>query len=351
MQRPQKRLGRGLDALLSPGSGTRIPQSGRAASPHAPTHHTSARPDEAPPAVPGGGRRQASAPLPGSDVPEIAAPETSGLAQAGSVMASLLPIDSLQPNPHQPRKSIDDAGIETLATSIRRSGILQPITVRTRGDGYEIIAGERRWRAARSIGMSRVPVIIRDAAEEQMLELALVENIQREDLNPMDRAEAYREFCSRFGLRPDDVAERVGEDRSTVANYLRLLELPESVRSLVAGGSLSMGHARCLVGMPGASRQAQLAQAAVANQLSVRALEEIVRREKGKPAMDIASAAPSRAPRATHVRNLEEAFEQALQTKVSIQEGKRKGTGRIVIEYFSLTDFDRIAERLGVHME
>lgn len=266
-------------------------------------------------------------------------------------MAMMLPVASLKPNPHQPRQTMDDRSVESLANSIRQSGILQPIAVRLRDGEYQIIAGERRWRAARSIGMSTVPVIVRDASDEQMLELALVENIQREDLNPIDRARAYQDFCSRFGLKPDDVAQRVGEDRSTVTNYLRLLDLPEAVRSMVAGRTLSMGHARCLLGIEDALRQARLAEAALQNQLSVRALEDIVRREKTKPTADITAGAPMRAPRAAHLREMERAFEQAVRTKVSIQEGKKKGTGRIVIEYYSLDDFDRIAEQLGVRVE
>jgi ParB family chromosome partitioning protein len=191
--------------------------------------------------------------------------------------------------------------------------------------------------------------VVRDSTDEEMLELALIENLEREDLNAIDRALAYREFCTQFGLKPDQVASRLGEDRTTVINYLRLLDLSPSVQGLVALGRLSMGHARCLLGITDEAQRLRLAQSAVENELSVRALEEVVRREKTRAGSGEAAAQNAKLPsRAAHLGNLEERFEQALGTKVTIREGKRKATGRIIIQYYSLDDFDRVAERLGV---
>jgi ParB family chromosome partitioning protein len=270
--------------------------------------------------------------------------------RGGSVQATMLPVDELRPNPFQPRNNVSEQDVVSLAESIERKGLLQPIAVRRRDDRYEIIAGERRWVAAKSLGISQVPAVVRDASDEEMLELALIENIQREDLNAIDRAMAYREFCSRFGLKPEEVAQRLGEDRTTVVNYLRLLDLPEGIRSMVADGRLSMGHARCLLGVADETQGLELAESVVQNELSVRALEEIVRREKTRQGGEAATP-ETRGLRSAHLRDLERQFEQAIKTKVTLHEGKRKGTGRIIIEYYTLDDFDRIASALGVTLE
>jgi len=263
----------------------------------------------------------------------------------------MVQIDSLEPNPFQPRSDADQSGIDSLADSIQRSGMLQPIAVRRHLGKLQIIAGERRWWAAKSLDMLEVPIIIRDATDEQMVELALIENIQREDLNAIDRAQAYRAFCARFGLKPDEVAERLGEDRSTVANYLRLLDLPGPIRDLVAAGEISMGHARCLLGVADEAKRWQLAESVVRNELSVRALEEIVRREKTRDREGDEPATKGKPARSPHLIDMQRKFEQAVRTKVTIREGRRKGSGRITIEYYSLDDFDRIAGALGVDIE
>jgi ParB family chromosome partitioning protein len=264
----------------------------------------------------------------------------------------VLSTDKLLPNPFQPRGTINTQDVLSLAESIRRNGILQPISVRPFGGRYQIIAGERRWQAARHIGLAEVPVIVRDSTDEEMLELALIENIEREDLNAIDRALAYREFCDQFKLKPEQVASRLGEDRTTVINYLRLLDLSKSIQSMVATSKISMGHARCLLGIADEARRMQVAESAVENQLSVRALEEVVRREKTRTEPDVPTVdSVTGVSRSAHLENLEERFEQSLGTKVTIREGKRKSTGRIVIQYFSLDDFDRVAERLGVASE
>jgi len=317
MSKGPRRLGRGLDSLVSD---LTIPDS------------VSAQPQRGPAAV----------------VSQPTAPHTQ---RTGSPGATTLPIETLDPNPYQPRHNIIAEDVLSLAKSIEQSGLLQPIAVRPAGARYQIIAGERRWAAAKSIGWTHVPVVVREANDEQMLELALIENIQREDLNAIDRAAAYRNFCERFSLKSEEVARRLGEDRTTVVNYLRLLELPSSIQDLVAGGQISMGHARCLLGVADADRKLELAESVVDNELSVRALEEIVRRERTRRGeSDVDKAADSVRPSA-HLADIQRRFEDAVRTKVVIREGRRKGSGRIVIEYYSLDDFDRIAQLLGVRPE
>jgi ParB family chromosome partitioning protein len=312
-------------------------------------------------------RSDADEPLPGALVAErpadAALPAKDVRDEAAAINAAMVAVDALTPNPFQPRDLINDDNIVSIATSIRRHGLLQPISARVVAGQYQIIAGERRWRAAKSIGMTHVPVIVRQAADQQMLELALIENLQREDLNAMDRGRAYRQFCTHFGLKPEEVADRLGEDRTTVVNYLRLLELAEPIRTMVAAGKLTMGHARCLLGVENETHRLRLAEAMVANELSVRAAEEIVRRgralQAGATVMALAeggallqSSGTRRGRlRSAHLRDLEQRFERAVKTKVTIHEGRKRGSGRITIEYFSLDDFDRIAGMLGVEGE
>lgn len=258
-------------------------------------------------------------------------------------------VDQLRPNPSQPRSEMPADNLKALADSISKTGVIQPIAVRPAGDNiYEIIAGERRWRAAQMAGLTELPAIIREASNEEMLEFALVENIFREDLNAIDRALAYRRYCDEFELTAELVAERLGEDRSTVANYLRLLDLPSEVKTWVAEGKVAMGHARCVLALPSASDRIKAARTAIQKDLSVRAVEKLVRDilASGSPAVrDEKAGKPAKRPL---IRNLEEAFVHALGTKVEINESRRKGKGKIVIHYGSLDDFDRISERLGV---
>jgi ParB family chromosome partitioning protein len=258
-----------------------------------------------------------------------------------------VPLDRISPNPFQPRRNFDDAGLKALADSIRQSGLLQPLLVRRRGDRFELIAGERRLRAARLAGTQSVPVIVREADDGQMLPLALVENLLRADLNPIERAEAYRRCCTEFRLAITDLAERIGEDRSTVSNFMRLLELPASVRSLVETGRLSAGHARCLLGIADASRQSELADRATNEDWSVRQLEEAAKREKAAP--DAGAKSPAPVPvRRPQIADLESRLSETVGVRVRIREGRRPNSGKLVIEYASLDDFDRILERLGV---
>ncbi len=342
MSKIAKRLGRGLDSLVSNLRPEPEPQT--------------------PPAV------NQPTPLPTAGQ-QVEAHQGSrpvvGTVSAG-VNTAMVDVSALSANPFQPRDIITDDDIASISDSIRRHGLLQPISARRAAVGrYEIIAGERRWRAARSIGMTHVPVIVRQASDEQMLELALIENLQREDLNAMDRARAYRQFCTHFGLKPEEVADRLGEDRSTVQNYLRLLELAEPIQAMVGAGKLTMGHARCLLGEANEVHRSRLAEAIVANELSVRAAEEIVRRGKAYlagGATGVALAAPPIGGpvvpgtqrgrlRSAHLQDLEQRFERAVKTKVTIHEGRKRGSGRITIEYYTLDDFDRIAEKLGVDVE
>ncbi len=262
----------------------------------------------------------------------------------------LIRCDSIRPNPFQPRSEIPDAGLEGLAGSIRKTGLVQPITVRQVGGQFQLIAGERRWRAAQRAGLNEIQAIVRTATDEDMLEIALIENIFREDLNAIDRAKAYRRYCEEFGLTAEQVAERIGEDRTTVVNYVRLLELPSSVQDMVRDGRLSMSHARALAGIDRPEEIERIAQFASANFFSVRAVEELVRKARA------GDTAPTKPPAAAaqkrpHVRDLEQQFVRALNTKVEIHESRKKGTGRIVIHYFSLDDFDRVAERLGIQWQ
>lgn len=263
------------------------------------------------------------------------------------VEALMVRPDALEPNPFQPRGTIGSEDVAGLADSLRRTGMLQPIIVRRAREGLEIVVGERRWRAARMAGVELVPVLVRQATDDQMLEMALVENIQRSDLNAIEKARGYRRLCDEFSLSVEEVGGRVGEDRTTVTNYLRLLELPRAVMGMVSQGDISMGHARCLLGIDGAERQLQLARSVATNRLSVRALEEVVRRAKADRAGG-ADAAARKREKSAHVTDLEGQFERALGLKVTIQEGRGKGRGRIIIEYNSLDDFDRAAAALGV---
>ncbi len=273
------------------------------------------------------------------------------LAGRQGLEAVLLRPQALEPNPFQPRKDMDAEGIASLAESLKQSGMLQPIVARRAGTRLEIIAGERRWRAAGQAGLDLVPVLIRPASDEQMVEMALVENLQRSDLNPIEKARAYRRLCDEFSLSPEEVGRRVGEDRSTVTNYLRLLDLPGEIAAMVSRGDISMGHARCLLAVDALDRQMQLARSVAKNELSVRALEEVVRRARTERAVAPDAPAGRGKEKSAHVADLEGQFQRALGLKVRIEERRGKGRGRIVIDYNNLDEFDRVAAALGVQWE
>ncbi|MBI3048884.1 MAG: ParB/RepB/Spo0J family partition protein [Acidobacteria bacterium] len=253
-------------------------------------------------------------------------------------------IDLLIPGDHQPRLIVDEGKLDELAASIRANGIIQPILVRRTGGTYRIIAGERRWRAAQKAGLLKVPVVIRDVpegAERQLLELALVENLQREDLNPIDEALAYQRLVEEFGLTQDQVAAAVGKDRTSVANYLRLLRLPDDVRGDVASGVLSMGHARALLGLADAAAQRHAAREVIARSLSVRETETLVKK-LAAPAAARGAAAPA-APD-VHTRAAEDRLRFALGTKVRIV--RRGQSGTIEIDFNSEAELNRLYELL-----
>ena len=253
-------------------------------------------------------------------------------------------IDRLAPNEFQPRRSPDEEKLEELTRSIAAHGVIQPIVVRRNGDRFQIIAGERRWRAAQRAGLMRVPVVVKEVApgrERSVLEMALVENIQRENLNPIDEALAYRRLADEFHLTQEDIASAVGKDRASVANFLRLLKLPLEVRNEVASGRLSMGHARALVALASEAEMLRVAREVIARNLSVRETESLVK----KIAEGAAPKAPDKpAPTDVHTRAAEDRLKLLLGTRVRIV---RRGTrGRIEIDFGSEDELIRIYERI-----
>ncbi len=242
-------------------------------------------------------------------------------------------IESVKPNRLQPRQHFDPEELHELSESIATHGVLQPIVVRPHEGGYEIIAGERRWRASKLAGRDTIAAVVRDVNEEQLLELALVENIHRSDLNPIEKAEACRNLIEQFKLSQTDAAKRLGKSRTSLTNLLRLLELPEPVRNLLASGALTSGHAKVLLGLNTPAEQISAARRVVDRGLSVRQLEELVQHSK-----------PGRArepePKPSYILDLEEKLRGRLGTKVSISEKNEKG--RIVIDFYSQDDFERI---------
>lgn len=256
-------------------------------------------------------------------------------------------VAEIRPNPHQPRRIFDPAALEELAASIRRHGVLQPVVLREAAPGFELISGERRLRAAKQAGLERVPaVVLHGVSDEQMLELALVENVQRADLDAIEKARGYAQMVDRLGLTQDQVAERVGLKRSTVANHLRLLELPEEVQRAVSEGLLSMGHARALLGMEPRSRLLELVERIVLEDLSVRAVEQIVREGAGKRSKAAADKPAKESERPPWLVELEGRMRDHLGAKVSLihQAGYR---GKIVIDYFDQDDLERLAGLLA----
>ncbi len=257
-------------------------------------------------------------------------------------------IDLLSPNEQQPRALMDDAKLEELTQSIKANGIIQPILVRRAGSAYRIIAGERRWRAAQRAGLLKVPIVVRDVpegSEKQLLELALVENIQRENLNPVDEALAYQRLADNFALTQDQIAAAVGKDRSSVANFLRLLKLPEEVRGDLAAGALSMGHARALLGLTDAAAQRQAAREVIARALSVRDTEALVKKMAAPASGRAAKSEPT--PSDVHTRAAEDRLRFALGTKVRIV--RRGQGGTIEIDFGSEAELNRIYEQLTAH--
>ena len=271
-------------------------------------------------------------------IPEV--PSTGMATPGGS--SQEIDLDLLRPNPDQPRQAVDDARLEELAQSIRAHGVIQPIVVTKREDGagFEIIAGERRWRAAQRAGLLKVPVVVREVSRTKRLEVALIENIQREDLNPIEAAAAYRRLADDFGMTQQQIAEAVGKERATVANYQRLLGLPAEVQTDVAAGRLTMGHARALAGLGDAGDQLAVARRIREGDLSVRDAEALVKRT-ATPEPELTAKTPSAD---VHVRAAEERLRLSLGTRVRIvQRGKR---GRIEISFTSENELQRLYDHL-----
>ncbi len=285
----------------------------------------------------------------------------AGDDEPGADAIRFLPLDALEPNPHQPRQRMDGAGLERLAASIRADGLMQPVIARPRSDDdhrgpdhvrrFEIVAGERRWRAARLAGLDRLPVIVRELDDRQTAEWALIENLQREDLNPIDRAEAFAHLTERFGLSHEQIAERVGVDRSSVTNLLRLLSLAEPVKQMVRDGLLSMGQARAIAGVADGAAQKALAEQAVRKALSVRDVESLARRGAATGDGQSKRAGGKGGGRPGHLVDLERQIGQQLGTRVTIRTGRRKGSGTLSIDFYSLDQFDALLARLGVEAE
>ncbi|MPZ18643.1 MAG: ParB/RepB/Spo0J family partition protein [Luteitalea sp.] len=299
-------------------------------------------PDRQPPAIapstqpatepPGGGSSQAEGP--GAVASHELREGRQNIGQALEV-----DLDLLDPNPLQPRAHFDDRRLDELARSLRASGVIQPLVTRRRGERYQIIAGERRWRAAQRAGLLKVPVVLRDVPDEKLLEVALIENLQREDLNAIDEALAYRRLVEEFHLTQEQIADAVGKDRASIANHLRLLKLPAEVRQLVAGAALSMGHARAIVGLDDHARMKTAAREALDRHLSVRETEALVRRL-------LTPAKPTRTEPSTdvHTRHAEERMRLALGTRVRIVRAGKGG--RIEIDFISEEELNRIYERI-----
>jgi ParB family transcriptional regulator, chromosome partitioning protein len=277
-----------------------------------------------------------NAPAPGG----AAAPPAVGSPSGRNLLA--LPIEAIQRNPDQPRKRFDEAKLEELANSIREHGVVEPILVRREGAKYRIVAGERRWRAAQRAGLKEIPAIVREATDREAFELALIENIQRADLNAIEEAEAYQALVDEHGLTQEALAGRVGKERSSVANALRLLKLPEDVRDAVRGGALDMGHARALLGLDDLEAMRKTAQRAIREKLSVRATEALVRQLTRKD-----SKRPDKAPpESAAIKDLTQRLQRRLGARCRVVP-KSAVAGKLEVEYLSLDELDGILARIG----
>lgn len=250
-----------------------------------------------------------------------------------------LDIDLLTPNPRQPRTYMEEQALDELAQSIRSNGVIQPVVVRPQGDRYEIVAGERRWRAAQRAGLLKVPVVVRQVADADLLQVALIENVQRENLNPIEEAQAYRRLADELHLSQDAIAAGVGKDRATVSNYLRLLRLPAEVRGDVGSNALSMGHAKALLALPDEAAQRRVAREVVSRGLSVRDTEALVRKETTPPGPPTPTVATD-----PNTRAAEEQLKMALGTRVHIV--RRRRGGRIEVDFGSEDELQRLFELL-----
>ena len=308
---PRPRLGRGLSALFSTSDPVADSQNGAQSRPSA---------------------ESATDPIGFSD---------KGVSKQAERFNTVL-VDSVDTNPHQPRRTFDDTSLQELAASLKMNGLIQPIIVRPAGERFELIAGERRLRAARLAGLKELPAIVRDVDRPTQAQWALVENIQREKLNPIDRAVAYQDLLTQLNLTQAELAQRLGEQRSSIANHLRLLDLMPFVRDLVSTGVLTLGHAKVLAGLTDIQEQQRLANLIVSRGLSVRELERLAEKA-GDP--KVLTAKDMRL--SAHLTDLERRLTQHVGLRVSFQKSAAKGKGKVVIHYASLDQFDALLQKLG----
>ncbi|MHB8779985.1 MAG: ParB/RepB/Spo0J family partition protein [Candidatus Geothermincolia bacterium] len=254
----------------------------------------------------------------------------------GEARYEVLPVDSISPNRLQPRKRFSDEGLQELADSLREHGVIQPVIVRPRGTGYELVAGERRWRAAAAAGLTSIPAIIRESEDNRALETALIENLHREDLNCIEAANAYRQLLEEFSMTHEEISKRLGKSRTTITNTMRLLQLPVEIQATVMAGEMSEGHARALLGLGESPNQHQLAERIIEETLSVRETEEAVRRILAGEARK--EQGPKEPPR--HLEDVERLLAASLKAKVTVIAGKRRG--RMVIEFSGEEELERI---------
>lgn len=287
-----------------------------------------------------GGIKPAAAP-----VPAVASPEPS--TEKGERIEKI-PVSEIEPNRYQPRREFKEEELAELAESIKTHGILQPIIIRRQEGGkFELVSGERRWRATRKLNLETIPAIIRNASDEQLAELALIENIQREALNPIEEAEAYQRLVDTFSLRQEDVATRVGKSRAAVTNALRLLTLDAQVRALVSHGHLSVGHAKVLLGLPTAAEQRLASEQIIRQSLNVRQTETLVTNLRNRVSGSAKSGrGSSKKPLSSQLQAIEKALQQKFSTKVHLQHSPKKGS--ILIEYYGDDDLNRILDQLNI---
>ncbi len=268
---------------------------------------------------------------------EMGVPEVN----SNESMRELL-LDEIVPNKNQPRKLFDDSKLQELINSIKEKGVLQPIVVQKSEDGYEIIVGERRWRASKKAGLKKIPAVIKETTDTESLELAIIENIHRHDLNPIEEGMAYSRLAVDFGMKQEQIAKRVGKNRASVANYMRLLKLSRPVQEDIVTGKLSMGHARALLGLEREKEIEALRQKILKDGLSVRQTESLVKQTENRNSSKTSKASPSSKSKNVFLKTMEKSLEQQFGTKVEILPGKKGG--KVVISYYSNEDLERLQE-------
>jgi ParB family chromosome partitioning protein len=306
-KKKKKHLGRGLESLMNP-----------------------VQSEHSPPAVP---------------ITSIGTKKQTSAENGESVRR--ISVNSISVNPYQPRTEWNDEQIKDLAESIKSNGLIQPIIVRPFEGGYQLIAGERRLRAAKFAELEVIPAIIKKADDRQMLEWALIENIHRTDLNPVERAKAYKNYIESFSLSQSEAAEKLGENRTVVSNYLRILELPSEIREMLVDGRLTTGHAKAILSLPTDQLRAQLANRAMAKRLSVREVERLVKKYTA-PVENETKKTQKEVP--AYIRDLQEQLKSKLGTRIKIDTKNSGKQGTITIEFYSLDDFDRIVEQMGLNI-